>query len=80
MPEAVSMVTGNHTASAIKPTAEKIAELKHRAGKHSAAAEWYQRAINEGKKDASLYFQLANAYTALRDFKAAEHGHGNSLT
>lgn len=53
-------------------TAEMLAKLKHRLGKYTEAIEWYQRAIKEGKKDASLYFQLANVFTILQDFQAAE--------
>jgi serine/threonine protein kinase/tetratricopeptide (TPR) repeat protein len=53
-------------------TAEQIGDLEYRLGHYELARDWYRRAISEGTKYPIAYLHLANALTALQDWKNAE--------
>jgi serine/threonine protein kinase/tetratricopeptide (TPR) repeat protein len=53
-------------------TAEKIGDLEYRIGHYDFARDWYLRAISEGTRYPSVYLHLANAFTAMKDWKSAE--------
>jgi len=56
-------------------TAEKIGDLEYRIGNCEQARQWYGRAISEGAKYAVAFARLADAFTAMKDLKAAEQAY-----
>jgi tetratricopeptide (TPR) repeat protein len=56
-------------------TAERIGDLEYRMGHYERARDWYQRAIREGTNYPIAYLHLANAFTALKDWKSAQRAY-----
>jgi serine/threonine protein kinase/tetratricopeptide (TPR) repeat protein len=53
-------------------TAEMIGDLEYRTGHYQKASDWYHRAISEGTRHSVAYRSLADAFTAMQDWKGAE--------
>jgi tetratricopeptide (TPR) repeat protein len=56
-------------------TAEQIGNLEYRIGHYEQARDWYSRAISEGATYSVAYSHLADALTAMRDWKNAERAY-----
>jgi serine/threonine protein kinase/tetratricopeptide (TPR) repeat protein len=71
--EAEAMLKGVLDQDTGGDTAGKIGELCHRRRLYAQAADWYRRAIAEGERHSTTYTNLADALTALGDWKGAEN-------
>jgi serine/threonine protein kinase/predicted Zn-dependent protease len=60
-------------------TAENLGDLEYRRCHYDRARDWYQRAIREGKSGQLVYWHLANAFTALRDWEGAEKAYVDGI-
>jgi tetratricopeptide (TPR) repeat protein len=60
-------------------TSEKIGDLEYRLGRFEQARDWYRRAIGEGTTYPIAYRNLADAFTALKDWTNAERAYLNGI-